>query len=52
MKDVANLLAGLILNNKKQLNKIFNSDNPSAVLTLNVKKGTNKGSFRIVIEKG
>lgn len=51
MVDVASLLAGLILNNKKALNKIFNSKNPSAVLTLNVKKG-NKGSFRIVIEKG
>lgn len=51
MTDVTNLLAGLILNNKKQLNKIFNSKNPSAILTLNAKKG-NKGTFRITIEKG
>lgn len=51
MVDVASILAGLMLNNKKKLNKIFNSKNPSAVLILNVKKG-NKGSFRITIEKG
>ena len=50
MKDVASLLAGLILNNKKQLNKIFNSNNPSARLTLNAKK-YKMGSFRITIEK-
>ena len=51
MKDIANLFAGLVLNNKKALNKIFNSNNPSAVLTLTNKKGANKGTFRIIIEK-
>lgn len=50
MVDAASLLAGLILNNKKKLNTIFNSKNPSAILTLNVKK-SNKGMFRITIEK-
>ena len=47
MKDFARILAGLILNNKKALNKIFNSNIPSSVFTLKAKKE----AFRIIIEK-
>jgi hypothetical protein len=47
VKDIARVLAGVILNNKKELNKIFNSNIPSSIFTLKAKKEI----FRIIIER-
>jgi hypothetical protein len=47
MKDIASVLAGCILNNKKKLNKIFNSTLPATIITLKAKKNT----FKITVEK-
>lgn len=47
MKDVASVLAGVILNNKKRLNQVFNNKVPIAIITLKAKNSL----FKITIEK-